>query len=224
MRTKRRLSFPLPEFKGKLINKDLSLISNNCIGGIIQHDLKLKFNSPTINLFFPAPDYILFLENLDYYLNQDLTELNYSKYGITPIDYPLGKLNDIEIHFVHYKSFEEAKEKWMSRIQRINKKNIFIIASDRDYCNQSIIDRFLNLPYSNKIFFSSKKLPFDEILWFREYAGSSHVGDLIQDDQAWYYHFDVLEWFNTGQIKRTPAREFLFRLFRLFRRSIKNLR
>ena len=41
-----------------LKNKDFTIISHNCVGGVIYHDLGLKFNTPTINLFFMAKDFI----------------------------------------------------------------------------------------------------------------------------------------------------------------------
>ena len=36
----------------KLFNQTPCIIASNCNGGIIYHDLGLKFLSPTINLFF----------------------------------------------------------------------------------------------------------------------------------------------------------------------------
>lgn len=34
----------------RLENSDITILSNNCIGGIIYHKLGLRFKSPTINL------------------------------------------------------------------------------------------------------------------------------------------------------------------------------
>lgn len=59
-----------------------------------------RFNSPTVNLFFGAEDYIKFLEKLDYYLGQTLVEAQSDK------DYPVAKLDDITIYFMHYPSFD----------------------------------------------------------------------------------------------------------------------
>lgn len=47
-------------------NLDISIICNNCLGGFLYHDYKMKFNSPTINLFINAYDYNRFL----YYIAQ----------------------------------------------------------------------------------------------------------------------------------------------------------
>lgn len=41
----------------RLKNKDFSIISRNCIGGVMYHDLGLKCTSPTVNLFFYPDDF-----------------------------------------------------------------------------------------------------------------------------------------------------------------------
>ena len=57
----------------KLHNKDFSLITPNCIGGIIYHRLGVEFKSPTINLLFPdKKQYLRFVLNLPQYLSKDL--------------------------------------------------------------------------------------------------------------------------------------------------------
>ena len=49
-----------------------SIICSSCIGGIIYHRLGLKFLTPTINLWFNQKDFIKFISNLQYYLDQKL--------------------------------------------------------------------------------------------------------------------------------------------------------
>lgn len=49
------------------------------VWGVILHELGERFNSPTVNLFFKAEDYLKFLENLDYYLKQALVEVESEK-------------------------------------------------------------------------------------------------------------------------------------------------
>ena len=55
------------------------------------------------------------------YLSADF----YNKYN--SVDYPVGMLDDIRINFMHYESFEQAKEKWIERCNRIDKSNMFVI-------------------------------------------------------------------------------------------------
>lgn len=59
--------------KFKLENKKPSIIASNCNGGVIYHDLGLKFYSPTINLFLYPKDYLKFISNLKYYLSLELS-------------------------------------------------------------------------------------------------------------------------------------------------------
>lgn len=119
-RINRYIFIKLPNYK-KVKNKDISIISSNCIGGLIYSDCGLKFNSMTINLYFKAEDFIKFVEKMDYYINLTLDEIE-----LDNVKYPVGKLDDIIIHFVHYKSFKEANEKWNSRKKRLNYNKLII--------------------------------------------------------------------------------------------------
>ena len=111
--------------KKKVDFSEISLISQNCIGGIIYHDANQRFLSPTVNLYILPKDFIKFVNNLDYYLS--LTpKVEMGK------DYPIGTLGDIQINFMHYSSPEEAVEKWEERKQRINFDKIFVIMVERD--------------------------------------------------------------------------------------------
>ncbi|MDE6474829.1 MAG: DUF1919 domain-containing protein [Clostridia bacterium] len=61
--------------------------------------------------------------------------------------------NEIKINGIHYKTFEELKNKWNERKMRVNYNNIFIIGSYRDGCTDELVERFCALPYKNKVFF-----------------------------------------------------------------------
>ena len=130
----------------RLLNQDPSILSNNCVGGVISHNLGLRFNSPTVNLYIPAEDFIKFLENLDFYLKQDLIEKHRPD-----ISYPVGVLQDIEIHFVHYESFDAAKAKWLERCRRLNMDNLYVILVCRDGYTMEMISRFDRLSYAHKV-------------------------------------------------------------------------
>lgn len=121
-------------------------------GGIL-HELGERFNSPTVNLFFMADDYVKFLENLDYYLKQELVEVESDK------NYPVAKLGDIEIYFMHYVSFYEAKITWEKRVARVNMNNLYMIFVQQNGCTEQILRRFDNLPYEHKLALTSKHMP-----------------------------------------------------------------
>lgn len=150
----------------KLKVKDFTVISNNCWAGTaIYQPFGLKYNTPTVGLFFFDEDYIKFLENLKTNISLALKfippqESKYydkiSKNGTQIVNYPIALLGkDIEVHFLHYKSEAEAKEKWERRLQRINWNRILIKMSIRDsFSNyKDVVERFQNLPFQNKICF-----------------------------------------------------------------------
>lgn len=110
-------------------NLNPTIICNNCIGGVIYHNLGLKFLSPTVNLFVKSDDYLTFCKNLKYYGSCDIVQVDDKDR-----DYPVGRIvpldndhKEITIFFQHYKNFDEAKRKWVERFQRINWDNMFFI-------------------------------------------------------------------------------------------------
>lgn len=58
----------------QLTNHDFTLIASNCVCGIL-HELGLRFDTPTVNLWFESEDYIKFLENMSDYLQYELVEI-----------------------------------------------------------------------------------------------------------------------------------------------------
>lgn len=138
----------------RLKNRDATIIASNCIGTYIYHDMKLQFRSPTINLSFDMNDYVKLLENLRWYMEQPVLPCEDPRF-----DFPCGMLGDVEICFNHYKSFEDATEKWEQRKKRIDWDNLYVIGVDRDNCTYDSIKRFDALPYKNKVIFTHKHYP-----------------------------------------------------------------
>ena len=138
----------------RLKNRQPTIIASNCIGTFIYYDMKLRFNSPTINLSFDMNDYVRFLENLPWYLEQEVVPCEDNRF-----DYPCGMVEDVQIRFNHYKTFEEAADKWNERKQRIDWDNLFIIGIDGDDCTYESLRQFNALPYPNKVVFTHKPYP-----------------------------------------------------------------
>lgn len=185
----------------KLTNKDFSIISNNCLGSLISHDLNQQFNTPTVNLFMGTSDFIKFVKHLEYYLNADLKEIFSEEYN-----YPLGKLDDnIEIHFMHYPSFDEAKRQWERRKTRVNFENLFILMTDNDRCNSEDKKEFLNLPYKNKAFLTNDDSNINEsdFYYIRGFESENHLGDLTVYTGFFgkkiYDEFDYISWLNKSK-------------------------
>lgn len=130
----------------------------NCIGGVVSHELGLRFNSPTVNLWFEPRDYIKFLSNLEFYLFG--CEIEIDEQYTKEYSYPVGKLDDIHIYFTHYESFEQAKQKWNQRLKRLNLDNIYIIMVQKDGCTKQDILSFDKLKYKHKVIFTATEYPW----------------------------------------------------------------
>ncbi len=184
-------------------SQNYTIISCNCIGGLLYHDFGQKFLSPTINLYIESPDFIKFCKDLSGYLSYDLMELRESN------KYPIGILKDIKIHFLHYKSFEEAKFKWNVRKKRINWDNIFVIMTDRDNYKEELLPEFLQLPYK-KVLFSHKNNDMNEVVFVKCDEKKEEVSDLtkyydLTGKKTYEYYFDFDKWltgkYTTGECK-----------------------
>ena len=132
---------------------DVTIICNNCLGGILYKTFNLKFSSPLINLFIETKDYMKLLKKLDYYLACDLNFIE------TDLEFPVAELDDIKIYFMHYKTIEEAKFKWNTRLSRVNLENICFIYVQREDCTYEDLKCFDNLPFHKKIALTFKDYP-----------------------------------------------------------------
>lgn len=87
-----RLRFVAPKIRNRLKKRDISILCNNCTGGFILHDLGLRFDSPTINMFFHGLDFFDFVEHLEHYVKQPLIQIPNPKYDPAAPDYPVAIL------------------------------------------------------------------------------------------------------------------------------------
>lgn len=188
-----------------LKNKNFTIISNNCFGGSVYEDLHVQYQTPTIGLFFYAPCYIKFVKDFKKYINTPLKFKEKSFYDKANdkrerMYYPIGVLDDIEIQFLHYENEKEAFEKWNRRIKRINPANIFFVFSDRDLCTKEHLLEFDNLPYENKIIFTSKHHPeLKSAVWLKTYKNDKMVGDLYKYRWSYRVYFNVVRWLNNSK-------------------------
>lgn len=181
----------------KLKNTNFSVISSNCTGAFILHDLGQRFNSPTVNLFLYPKDFIKFVKNLKYYMSLNLNFIKQEG-----IDYPIGVLDDIKIYFMHYKTEEDAANKWNERKQRINYDNLFIIMTERDGCTYEDLKAFDNLDYKNKVVFTHIEYPeIKSSFCIKGFENENQVGHIFEFINAEsgikkYDQFEYVKWFN----------------------------
>jgi uncharacterized protein (DUF1919 family) len=157
VRTKARRS----RFQQAVRTRRLSVISINCWGREIYRDLDIPYQTPFVNLYMFLPCFVGFLENFETAIQSPLEFIDKSSYeGEFP--YPIGMImGTYEIHFMHYATREEAREKWCRRRDRM--------VTDMDDCyfmamrlGDPYVDelrRFDQLPFRNKVLFVDRPMP-----------------------------------------------------------------
>lgn len=186
-----------------LKNRDYTIISNNCYGGIVSRDFGLPYNSPTCGTYFFAKEYLKFISNLKAHIDGELVELKVEdsaykeqlmpKHGTNIV---LGKVLDAEIVFVHYKTFEEAKQKWDRRKKRVNYDNLIVKFNDQNLFSEEDYYTFANLPYENKIFFTANKSfkGKEYVTYFSCFEGQGYAVDDIKTSKK---YFNIKKYLNS---------------------------
>lgn len=178
----------------QLNNKKFSIISNNCTAGFFYKALGMEFTSPTWNLIIKPNEYPKFCSNIKYYLS---TECQFSCYNrrTQNLDdglYPIGKLDDIYIHFVHYRTWEDAIQAWNRRKERVYYDNLFFVFDENaDVLPKKAISDFINLPHKNKVVFQRKVMYNLPYTIFTEKSINPFAVDKLYEE--W---FDLVGWIN----------------------------
>jgi len=145
-----------------------TIICSTCIGGMISHNLGLKFMSPTVNIWMIPSDLVKFVSDLDRYLN---AKIEFKKSD----DYPVGKLLDITVYFQHYTSNEEAENKWNERKTRIDRENLYIITDDKRLSEEEI-EKLKKVNCKRLIIFTVDGLKKEPFFAYDCYKGEKEIG------------------------------------------------
>ena len=190
-------------FQQRNKNNDFTLIARDCVGGILYHQLGLKFLSPTINLFFMPEEFNDFCLNLKEYIDAELKELVDSD-----ASYPVGVLypNDtslkpLRVDFMHYASFDIAKAKWEERKRRINWDNIYVLSTfcyPREIATYSdeLVKKW-NLIKYKKVMLVDKHYGFDdEFIIDKPKECQEYAWLLYKEDNSWKRTFNKFDFIN----------------------------
>jgi uncharacterized protein (DUF1919 family) len=155
-----------------------------------------------VNLFFYNDHFFRFCENFDYYIAQPLV-LCENPIHQPEIEYPVCNLGDLELHFLHYESFEQAKQKWDARTARINRDNIFVMWTFFDGTDERWLERFDKIPFENKVAFTEREFPQYKSAFCIHGFEEKGLGVLTLFDgltgKRVIDRFDYVSWFNNGK-------------------------
>jgi len=189
-------------------NKDFTIISQNCIGGVIYSDLDIPFKTPTINMFIEDENFVKLCENFEHYINIDPVPItdNYSDPIDESIVYPKIKIDDIEVCCLHYESCAIAIDAWNRRRKRVNLDNVYVIANSWNLHDKvDLIERLIKTKYKTVIF-SEKKYNYSECIQLpgdfwqldNRYIIRPNITDYIPGSNYRYFEkfFDFVKWLN----------------------------
>lgn len=161
----------------ELKNSKLSIISNNCWGGIISHTLGLEHLSPFKNLFLKDGDYIKLLMNMDYYLECEPSLARMNRDVHTNVEYPVLLLDDVELHCNHETDAQNAISTWNRRCKKVNLDNLFVEMYTLD---RNIAEKFCQLEkYEKKVCFVPFKANKKEMVYLPMLPGQKEFYETV---------------------------------------------
>ena len=148
------VSFRVTEIPGvklteyiKLVDEKISIVSNNCWGGLVCRTLGIECRSPFKNLFLQDDDYLRVISDLKRYM---CYEPEFARFDIdihSKEKYPVLRIADAEIHCNHAENIETAISEWNRRRKKINLDNIFYEMYTED---KGVADKFISITKGKK--------------------------------------------------------------------------
>lgn len=185
-----------------------SIVSNDCWGSAASQYLGVPYSSPFAGLFIPGPCYETLLTDLPRYMAAPLRFIGNSRFNASltaqngAIDYPIGLLGkDVEVHFMHYRSAEEAASKWQRRTSRIMWDRLRIkVSGEKDCFTPEMLDRIAQSELAPLMLVpSSQKSSSPGCVAVDEFTtdGAALLGPSL-------LHFDLATWLSTGEVVPSP--------------------
>lgn len=194
------------------VEKTPSIISRDCVGGAMYHDLKMQFLSPTINLYLEPGDFLNFVLHLEAYKTAELLETENAQKP-----FPVGVLRkeglaDVPVYFMHYRSFRQAREKWLQRFRRLDADNIVVVFQVLKEAQEdpSVLETFQRIPYKKIALVTDEYAHYPNTFAFtKEMFDPNGEENLLHYRKSnkllqWRYldYFDYGAFLKTGEIKK----------------------
>ena len=188
----------------KLSNTKVSLLVPDCLGGILFHDLGMRFLSPTVNLMMLQTDFLRFVLNLEQYLNGTFEFFESKEYAFPCARLKPNDINarDVVVYFTHYRNEQDALTKWNERKARIDLDNIYIVIEERDGITKSDLQKLADLNVRGIVAFTCndyKDIPYS--VYLSKYHKDGEVGNVLKKNhisgkREYEKYFDFVKWFN----------------------------
>ena len=188
---------------------NLSIICNNCAGGILYNTLGLECLSPCKNLAIPDDSFLKLISDLERYMS---LELKFKRWQIDPHskkEFPVMKLDDIEIWCNHDVSVTDAENNWSRRKQKINFGNIMLIMYTED---DEVGEAFLESSNYKKILFvpEESRLEGRTVFRLKIYPGQEEFWQVVNSSVSLgknSYSYKILDMLNERKQYRCLRKE-----------------
>lgn len=181
-------------------------------------ELAMRYLSPFVGLFVVPEDFVTLAGRLRPSLERAIEFRSESQHGYINVwreelrrSYPIGFLpGDVEVHFMHYRSMEEARVKWQRRVERVNWDKLRIKLSWHEYAgSEGALQRFEELPLDAKLILAPPQaVPRKRCVTLPDFSTDG-------TQQYWRAHkaFDVARYLDTGEIRHATASKLCAWLF-----------
>jgi uncharacterized protein (DUF1919 family) len=193
-----------------LDTEEFTVISNDCWGQALYEGYGLPYQTPLVGSGMYADCFIRFLGNIEGYLNTpprfvpETRHLALGRIRNQRGKWPIALLgDDVEVHFLHYKTEDESRRVWEAGCERLQLKRIAVkFSADKDGATQEHIELFSKMPFHRKLLLSKEPHP--------EIDCAVHTPNFVINGAAMFrrslHHFDCTRWLNTGEIVRNSPR------------------
>ena len=189
----------------QLKNRDFTILTPNCLGGILLHDLGLRFLTPTVNVMMTQTDFLQFVLHLREYLSGQIHFIDIPGKTCPYAELRTDKLPSIIVCFTHYKTPQEAESKWRERSARINYDNLFVFIEERDGITKDDLKRLCDLQVRGIVAFTCNEYPdIPYTVYLPKYHAQGEIGNilrknLLDDSREYERYFDFVKWFNEAE-------------------------
>ena len=197
-----------------LEHREFTVLSNDCWAQALYEGYGLPCQTPFAGAGMYADCFLRFLGDIEGYLRSPLRfspETRYAALGRLRSQratqngrWPIALLGgDVEVHFLHSESEDEARREWDAGCEKMNLKRIAVKFSvDKDGATREHIERFAALPFERKLLISRQSLP--------GIACALQTPNYVINGAVMFRRsvkcFDCTHWLNTGEIRRSTPR------------------
>lgn len=178
--------FGIPCFDFKryvsLIENPVTIISEDCFGGMIYKYLGLKMSSPFINFLIGGYDYLDLLKDFENNIKSEIVSVREEDFKNNIFPKARFASSNSIINLIHYSSFDEFCTTFARRQQRINYDNLLFKMTIE---NDEQAELFDALPLKNKVGFYYKQTDYESIVTLPYWYNRKYIKDFVMT-----YRFD----------------------------------